>query len=115
VLGDRTQLQQVFVNLVMNGLEAMESEVGERRLLVRTDAEQETHVVISFEDNGPGIDPAVAPSVFQPFFTTKADGMGMGLAICQSIAAAHDGTLTMDPADKCGTVFRLRLPSALLE
>ncbi|HSD39061.1 MAG TPA: AAA family ATPase [Rhodocyclaceae bacterium] len=115
VLGDRTQLQQVFVNLVMNGLEAMESEVGERRLLVRTDAEQETHLVISFEDNGPGIDPTVAPNVFQPFFTTKADGMGMGLAICQSIATAHDGTLTVDPADSGGTVFRLRLPTASVE
>lgn len=110
VQGDRTQLQQVFVNLVMNGLEALEGNLGERRLLIRTE-EEETHVVISFEDNGPGIDPTAATRVFQPFFTTKVDGMGMGLAICQSIAAAHAGVLAMAPAESGGTIFSLSLPT----
>lgn len=110
VLGDRTQLQQVFVNLVMNGLEALESRTSDRRLLVRTDTEHGRYVVISFEDNGSGISPEVAARVFQPFFTTKTDGMGMGLAICQSIAQAHDGLLTLGSGDGGGTIFCLKLP-----
>jgi predicted ATPase/signal transduction histidine kinase len=115
VRGDRTQLQQVFVNLVMNGLEALEtagSSADERRLLVRTAADGRAQVIVTFEDNGPGVDPEAAARIFQPFFTTKTNGMGMGLAICQSIAAAHDGQLTMAPLDPTGTVFRLRLPVA---
>ena len=109
VSGDRTQLQQVFVNLAMNGIEALESQEGERRLLVRTAAQSDGHLVVSFEDNGPGIDAAAARNVFQPFFTTKSNGMGMGLAICQSIATAHGGTLTLEATERGGTVFQLRL------
>jgi signal transduction histidine kinase len=110
IRGDRTQLQQIFVNLVMNGLEALEERTSERRLLIRTYLNDESTVVISFEDNGPGIAPDDATRIFQPFYTTKSNGVGMGLAICRSIAAAHGGSLTFTPATPAGTVFRLHLP-----
>jgi predicted ATPase/signal transduction histidine kinase len=110
IRGDRTQLQQVFVNLVMNGLEALEGRATERRLSIQTYLNETSTVVISFEDNGPGIAPDEATRIFQPFYTTKSNGVGMGLAICRSIATAHGGSLTFTPANPAGTVFRLHLP-----
>ena len=110
VLGDRVQLQQVLLNLIVNGVEAMRG-VRERmrELTVSSTFAEQTRILVSVKDTGPGIDPAVAERMFQPFFTTKPDGLGMGLAICRSIVEAHGGRLWVSPrephgADVCFTV-----------
>ncbi|WP_230564364.1 trifunctional serine/threonine-protein kinase/ATP-binding protein/sensor histidine kinase [Paraburkholderia translucens] len=119
VLGDRVQLQQVVINLLSNGAEAMqEIDAMERVLMLscepdeRTDGCAEIRVIV--EDTGCGIDPAIAERLPEPLFTTKATGMGMGLAISTSIVEAHGGTLHLSPRDGGGTraTFTLPLPSA---
>jgi signal transduction histidine kinase len=108
--GDRVQLQQVVLNLVMNAIEAM-STVGERprELLVRTRniADQ---VQVTVEDSGPGLDPNGMEKIFDPFYTTKASGMGMGLSICRSIVQSHGGRLWATAKDGAGTIFQFALP-----
>ena len=90
VLGDRVQLQQVILNLLMNAFEALEN-AAIKRVILRTDADDAT-VRVSVIDHGVGLTDEQLPRMFEPFYTTKADGMGLGLAICQTIMNAHDGT-----------------------
>src|SRR4029077_4988436 len=98
VIGDRVQLQQVVLNLIMNGIEAMsESMQGQRQLHVRSANDQSGRVRVAVEDSGPGLDPARADQLFEAFFTTKPEGMGMGLSICRSIIDAHGGRLWASP------------------
>ena len=110
VLGDRVQLQQVVLNLVMNAIEAM-STVGERprELLMRT-RNIEDQVQVTVEDSGPGLDPNGMEKIFDPFYTTKASGMGMGLSICRSIVQSHGGRLWATAKDGPGTMFHFALP-----
>jgi signal transduction histidine kinase len=110
VLADRIQLQQVVLNLVRNAIEAMDGMTGRPRVLTVGSAATETELVITVEDTGPGIDPDVLARVFDPFFTTKSNGMGMGLAICKSIAESHGGRLSARPAKSEGAVFEIILP-----
>jgi Histidine kinase-, DNA gyrase B-, and HSP90-like ATPase len=113
VLGDRVQLQQVVLNLVMNAAEAMALVTDRPRLLrVVSESYDGLGVLVRVEDSGRGIDPGDANRVCQPFFTTKAKGMGMGLAICRDIAEAHHGKLWASPGPRFGTVFHLVLPAA---
>jgi C4-dicarboxylate-specific signal transduction histidine kinase len=113
VLGDRVQLQQVVLNLVMNAVEAMDLVTDRPRLLrVVSEPYEGLGVLVRVEDSGPGIDPGDANRMFKPFFTTKAKGMGMGLAICRGIAEAHHGKLWASPGARFGTVFQLVLPAA---
>ncbi|HLO79044.1 MAG TPA: PAS domain S-box protein, partial [Magnetospirillum sp.] len=110
VIADRILLEQVVLNLARNGIEAMASIPAPRRKLsvdVRLDDGQ---VVVSVADWGPGIPDEVAADLFQPFFTTKAEGMGMGLNICRSIIEFHQGRLWFEPNDGGGAVFRFSLP-----
>ena len=109
VSGDRVQLQQVVLNLVMNAIEAM-STVGERprELLVRTRNIQD-QVQVTVEDSGPGLDPNGMEKIFDPFYTTKASGMGMGLSICRSIVQSHGGRLWTTAKDGAGTIFHFAL------
>jgi two-component system sensor kinase FixL len=108
---DRVQIQQVLVNLIRNGIEAM-SESTQRDLVIRTVARDEM-VEISVLDTGHGIAPDIASKLFQPFVSTKASGMGIGLSICRSIVRAHGGEIEARPNPAgVGTVFSFTLPIA---
>lgn len=109
VQADRTQVQQVILNLITNALDAMGSVEGARELAVSSRRQCDS-VVVSVSDTGPGIAPDIAERIFEPFFTTKASGMGMGLAICRSIMEAHGGALDVYPRAARGTTFVFRLP-----
>ncbi|WP_417358407.1 AAA family ATPase [Gallaecimonas pentaromativorans] len=112
VLADSTQLQQVVLNLVTNALDAMtETEPGNRHLRI-TSSRRDNFVVLTIEDNGSGITAADRDQIFNPFFTTKDSGLGMGLAICRSIAQVHGGTLDIASTSPNGTVMVLTLPVA---
>jgi PAS domain S-box-containing protein len=105
VLGDRVQLQQVVLNLLLNGIEAMNEVVGSRDLVIRTHRETDNRVRVAVQDSGAGIDPQVAKRVFEAFYTTKRGGMGMGLSISRSIIEQHGGRLWALPNDGPGTTF----------
>jgi PAS domain S-box-containing protein len=113
VWGDRVQLQQVVMNLVLNAVEAMGS-VEERAqiLLIRTEQKEDGGVLVAVHDSGPGIDPEHLQRVFEPFYTTKDSGVGMGLSICRSIIDAHGGRLWADVNQPRGAVFQYILPRA---
>jgi signal transduction histidine kinase len=108
--GDRVQLQQVILNLIMNAIEAM-SEVaeGSRELLIKT-SEVESGVLVAVSDSGPGLPLGDPERIFEAFYTTKASGLGMGLSICRSIVEGHGGRLWATPNLPRGAVFRMMLP-----
>jgi FixJ family two-component response regulator/signal transduction histidine kinase len=111
VAADRVQIQQVLVNLLSNACDAVGAQpVRDRRVALRAKA-SDGGVAIEVEDSGPGIDDATLARAFQPFFTTKPKGMGLGLSISRSIAAAHGGKLSARSTVGRGTTFRLDLPS----
>jgi PAS domain S-box-containing protein len=113
VEGDRVQLQQVVLNLVLNAVEAMSSvEAGQRELLISTEQSQGNGVLVTVRDSGPGIDPAHLECVFEAFYTTKSSGVGMGLSICRSIIDAHGGRLWADANEPRGAVFQFTFPTA---
>jgi PAS domain S-box-containing protein len=114
VPGDRIALQQVLVNLILNAAQAMGATEGPRRLTI-TAARAAEDVEIGLADTGPGLSEAALDRLFAPFFTTKPEGMGMGLAISRSTAEAHGGRLTGESAPGGGATFRLVLPSAAAE
>jgi signal transduction histidine kinase len=113
VTGDRTQLNQVVVNLVMNAVQAMvQSGTGRRSISIRTMLSDPETVCCVVEDSGPGIDPTHLPHLFDSFFTTKDTGMGMGLSICRSIIEAHDGHIEADNKSALGGArFSFSLPA----
>src|SRR5215470_440357 len=109
VLGNEVQLQQVILNLVMNAIEAMHS-TEHRVLRVTSDLDEAGAVHVSIEDTGTGIDPSKFDCIFKPLFTTKSNGMGMGLSICRSIIEGHDGWIWASPGAARGTKFEFSLP-----
>jgi signal transduction histidine kinase len=112
VTGNRVQIQQVLLNLMINAIESMSSVKGRVRLLeVKSERLEPGEVVVSIADNGVGMDPDGFKRVFEPMFTTKSRGMGMGLAICRSIVEAHHGRLWATPRDGGGTIFNFALPA----
>ena len=112
VLGDRVQLQQVVINLVMNGVEAMAAvDDRPRELVIRSEADAEDRVVVAVQDAGVGLDPREADRLFTAFFTTKPNGMGMGLAISRSIIETHGGQLWATPNSTHGATFQFSLPA----
>jgi PAS domain S-box-containing protein len=111
VLGDRVQLQQVMLNLIMNAIEAM-SRVADRprELTITTCNSDGDQMVVTVEDSGPGLDPNAASRIFDPFYTTKPSGMGMGLSISRSIVQSHGGRLWAGTKEAPGTVFYFSVP-----
>jgi signal transduction histidine kinase len=115
VVADPVQLQQVFLNLFMNAAEAVASISDRERLVcVRSEKHHGGGALIAVEDSGPGIEPDDARRIFEAFFTTKAEGMGMGLSICRSIVESHGGRITVAKAVPHGTVFQVTLPGNTL-
>jgi C4-dicarboxylate-specific signal transduction histidine kinase len=114
VVGDRVQLQQVLLNLILNGIDAMKAVTdGTRELGVSSALAGPDGVLISIEDSGPGLDPTVAQRIFEPFVTTKPDGLGMGLSICRSVIDAHGGRLWVSPGVPHGTRFHFTVPTGV--
>jgi C4-dicarboxylate-specific signal transduction histidine kinase len=110
-MGDRVQLQQVIVNLILNGIEAM-SEVADRprRLVIRSQMRNSDEILVAVRDSGVGIAPKDEKRIFDAFFTTKAQGMGMGLSISSSIIEVHGGRLWATRNDDFGATFQFTLP-----
>jgi two-component system, LuxR family, sensor kinase FixL len=111
IAADRVQVEQVIVNLMRNAIEAMQG-AARQELTVSATPAAGGGVEISIADTGPGIAAEVAERLFQPFVTTKSDGMGIGLSICRAIVEAHGGTLIAEPNPAGGAVFRFVLPAA---
>jgi PAS domain S-box-containing protein len=111
VAGDRVQLQQVIVNLILNAVEAMGSvQEGPRELSISTAQSQAGGALVAVIDSGPGIDPEHLDRVFEAFYTTKSSGVGVGLAICRSVIEAHGGRLWAEANEPRGAVFQFTLP-----
>ena len=111
VIGDRVQLQQVLLNLVMNGIQAMATISDRRReLSISISPAVPKRVQVTIEDTGPGLDPAIVQRIFDPFFTTKPDGLGLGLSISRSIIEAHGGQLWASLRAPHGTAFHFTIP-----
>ena len=112
VRGDRVQLQQVILNLIMNGIEAIDkSKNGPRELSVSSSNHQPDSVLVTVRDSGEGLDATNIDRVFDAFFTTKPDGMGMGLAISRTIIESHGGRLWATANTPRGAVFQFTLPT----
>lgn len=112
VYADRVQVQQVILNLILNGFDAMrDSEVGKRDLLLRTASDDAGSVTVTVQDSGAGIERADVAHVFDAFYTTKADGLGMGLAIVKSIVEAHGGRVEARNNPQGGATFSFALPT----
>ncbi len=113
VAGNCTQLERLVVNLVSNAIGAMREVQGRpRKLRISTGCDQAGDVLVAVEDSGSGIDPAQVDHMFAPFFTTKRDGMGVGLSICRSIVDSHGGRLWAAPALPHGSIFSFSIPPA---
>jgi len=111
ILGDRVQLQQVIINLVMNGIEAMQAVTDRpRELVIRSHQDETRHALVSVADCGGGISAENANRLFNPFFTTKSSGLGMGLSICRSIVEGHGGGLSASSNEGPGATFQFVLP-----
>jgi PAS domain S-box-containing protein len=112
-LGDRVQLQQVIMNLAMNAADSMSSVTDRPRVLrVRSKVNDEGSIQVTIEDSGTGIEEAIRHRIFDPLFTTKSAGMGMGLSICRSIIEAHGGRLSASPSTPHGTEFKFTIPGS---
>ena len=109
VRGNRVQLQQVLINLITNAIDSMAAKDEPRVLCVKSEAYERDGVMISVADIGTGISPQHLDRIFNPLFTTKSDGMGMGLSICRAIIEAHEGRLSVSPNIPRGAVFQFTL------
>ncbi len=110
VIADRVQVQQVLLNLLRNAIEAMEA--SPVRDLTLGTARWDSMVAVSVADTGSGIAPSIEAQLFQPFVTTKSEGMGIGLSVCRAIVEAHGGRLWVEPNPGGGSVFWFTLPVA---
>jgi signal transduction histidine kinase len=108
---DRVQLQQVILNLILNAIEAMaNNDDNTRELVISTASSSADVLIIAVGDSGPGVAPENRERIFESFYTTKVDGVGIGLSICRSIVDAHRGRLWVDTHQPRGAIFRFTLP-----
>jgi signal transduction histidine kinase len=112
-MGDRVQLQQVMMNLIMNSIDAMNDVAGPRELTIKSQRAEGGHPMVSVSDTGVGLPPQQADQIFKAFFTTKLDGTGMGLSISRSIIESHGGRLWAASNSPQGSCFYLTLPSRI--
>jgi C4-dicarboxylate-specific signal transduction histidine kinase len=111
-MADRIQLQQVILNLVKNAIEAMAAgRTAIKTLRLVTTQDGNSVVSLSIQDSGPGIDPEIGAKIFDPFYTTKSSGMGLGLTISRTIIMDHGGDLRLTKTDSNGCTFEITLPS----
>ena len=113
IVGDRVQLQQVAMNLIVNSIEAMKDVDGIRELVIQSQRAENEQILVSVSDTGPGFPPELAEQIFDPFFTTKPHGTGMGLRISRSIIETHGGRLWADSSPGRGATFHFNLPAAI--
>jgi signal transduction histidine kinase/ligand-binding sensor domain-containing protein len=113
IVGDRVQLQQVVMNLIVNSIEAMKDVDGLREMVIKSQRGESAKILVSVSDTGIGFPPHLAEQIFDPFFTTKPHGTGMGLRISRSIIEAHGGRLWAEGAARRGATFHLSLPAAI--
>jgi signal transduction histidine kinase len=112
IQGDRVQLQQVMLNLIVNAIQSMNGvEDGNRELHISTVRIEPEGVRVAVQDTGHGLRSESLPRLFDPFYTTKADGMGMGLSICHSIIEAHGGRLWATGCEPRGALFQFTIPA----
>lgn len=112
IIGDRVQLQQVIINLIMNGVQAMtNAKCKHRAIFLSLRHSDQGEVCVDVQDSGPGISPECMPKLFNAFYTTKSEGMGMGLSICRSIIDAHGGRIWATSQTGEGAIFHLSFPS----
>ena len=110
VSGDRVQMQQVILNLILNAVEAMASAAGHRELRISTTNHAPEGVLVAVTDSGPGLGAGDLDRLFEAFYTTKSDGMGMGLSICRTIVEAHGGRVWASRNEASGATFQFTLP-----
>jgi C4-dicarboxylate-specific signal transduction histidine kinase len=113
IVGDRVQLQQVAMNLIVNSIEAMKDVDGTREMVIKSQRAENQQILVSVTDTGIGLPPQLAERIFDPFFTTKPHGTGMGLRISRSIIESHGGRLWAAGSAGRGATFHLNLPAAL--
>ncbi len=111
IRGDRVQLAQVLFNLLLNAIDAMEQVKGPRELLLVTEADGPDGILVSVRDSGPGLCTENRDRIFEPFYTTKRDGVGMGLSICRSIIEAHEGRMWASENVRHGALFQFTIPA----
>lgn len=112
VSGNGTQLERVFSNLLLNAMEAMESQQSQRCVLLKTDFESSRRLIrITIADSGPGVPIEILPRIFDPSFTTKLQGIGLGLAICRAIVFEHNGWIEARNRPEGGAAFEIYLPA----
>jgi signal transduction histidine kinase len=111
-VADRVQIQQVIINLVMNGIEAMQATDRSRILVIQSRPDEASRILVAVEDSGAGLDEAAVDRVFEAFFSTKPGGLGMGLSICRSIVEVHGGRLwATGNGREPGATFQFALPT----
>ena len=113
IVGDRVQLQQVAMNLILNSIEAMKDVDGVREIAIKSQRAENEQILVSVSDTGPGFPPDLAEQIFNPFFTTKPHGTGMGLRISRSIIQSHGGRLWAVASSVRGATFHWNLPAAI--
>ena len=112
ITGDRVQLQQVVLNLIVNAVQAMGANSERARQMLITTSQPELHALcIGVQDTGPGLGQETFSRLFEPFYTTKPNGMGMGLTICRSIIEAHGGRLWATACQPYGALFQFTIPA----
>ena len=115
VLGDRVQLQQVAMNLIVNSFEAMKEVEGLREMVITSQRADNEQILVSVSDTGTGVPPQLAAQIFEPYFTTKAHGTGMGLRISRSIVESHGGRLWVEGVHGQGATFQFTLPATIAD